>query len=158
MDKVYVKKAQGLCVITGEDVAGSLSSQLRCLFLQVGKDTFKGAVLKQFQEAPYLWTEYLACFVDSIFTAVPDVVVRIKEGFLSCRTQAETVIRERRLVDTYCCLAVTAQLVLETAEKTDRRFLFGAQWFRHGLSKSPWKLVFPVNRVPSSRLQNDFLP
>ena len=127
MDKVYVKKAQGLCVITGEDVAGSLSSQLRCLFLQVGKDTFKGAVLKQFQEAPYLWTEYLACFVDSILTAVPDVVVRIKEGFLSCRTQAETVIRERRLVDTYCCLAVTAQLVLETAEKMTGDS-FRAQW------------------------------
>lgn len=117
MDKVYIKKARGLCAITGEDVAGSLSSQLRCLFLQISKDTFDGTVLKRFQEEPYLWTEYLACFVDSLFTAIPDVISRIQTNFQQYREMAERVIRERRLVDTYCCLAVTAQIVLETAEK-----------------------------------------
>ncbi len=116
MDKVYIKKAQGLCAITGEDIAGSLSSQLRCLFLTVDKGTFNGIVLKRFQDHPYLWTEYLATFVDILFATVPDVIPRIQSGFQSYRKQAEKVIRERRLVDTYCCLAVTARLVLETAD------------------------------------------
>ena len=129
MDKVYIKKARGLCTITGEDVAGSLSSQLRCLFLRISKDTFDGTVLKQFQAEPYLWTEYLACFVDSLFTAIPDVISQIQTNFQQYRGMAERVIRERRLVDTYCCLAVTAKIVLETAEKVSGE-PFRDQWLK----------------------------
>lgn len=108
MDKVYMKKARGLCAITGEDIAGSLSSQLRCLFLTVDKSTFNGVVLKRFQNHPYLWTEYLATFVNVLFSIIPDVILRIRNSFQTYREQAEKTIRERRLVDTYCWLAVTA--------------------------------------------------
>ena len=127
MDKVYMKKARGLCVVTGEDVAGSLSSRLRCLFLHVEKTSFRGDVLKQFQEAPYLWTEYLSCFVDALPSVIPDVVERIQTVFPHYRDQAEAVLQERRLIDTYCWLAVTAQLTLEVASKLAGLDLLG-QW------------------------------
>ena len=130
MDTVHMKKAQGLCVITGEDVAGSLSSRLRCLFLHVEKDTFHGEVLKQFQEAPYLWSEYLACFVDALPSVIPDVVERIQAQFPLYRAQGERVLQERRLIDTYCCLAITARLTLEVASK-----LSGADWLSQWLTQ-----------------------
>lgn len=127
MDKVYMKKARGLCVITGEDIAGSLSSRLRCLFLHVEKTSFRGDVLKQFQEAPYLWTEYLSCFVDALPSVIPDVVERIQAAFPHCRARAEEVLQERRLIDTYCWLAITAQVTLEAASKLSDIDLLG-QW------------------------------
>lgn len=127
MDKVYMKKARGLCVITGEDVAGSLSSRLRCLFLHVEKTSFRGDILKQYQEMPYLWTEYLSCFVDALPTVIPNVVERIQSSFPQYRVHAEEVLQERRLIDTYCWLAVTARLTLEVASKLSGADLLG-QW------------------------------
>lgn len=127
MDKVYMKKARGLCVITGEDVAGSLSSRLRCLFLHVEKTSFRGDVLKQYQEMPYLWTEYLACFVDALPNVIPDVVERIQSVFPQYRVRAEKALQERRLIDTFCWLAVTARLTLEIASKLSGADQLG-QW------------------------------
>lgn len=127
MDKVYMKKARGLCVITGEDVAGSLSSRLRCLFLHVEKTSFRGDILKQYQEMPYLWTEYLSCFVDALPNVIPNVVERIRASFPQYRVHAEEVLQERRLIDTYCWLAVTAHLTLEVASKLSGTDLLG-QW------------------------------
>ena len=127
MDKVYMKKARGLCVITGEDVAGSLSSRLRCLFLHVEKASFRGDILKQYQEMPYLWTEYLSCFVDALPNVIPNVVERIRSSFPQYRVHAEEVLPERRLIDTYCWLAVTAHLTLEVASKLSGTDLLG-QW------------------------------
>ena len=127
MDKVYMKKARGLCVITGEDVAGSLSSRLRCLFLHVEKTSFRGDILKQYQEMPYLWTEYLSCFVDALPNVIPNVVERIRSSFPQYRVHAEEVLQERRLIDTYCWLAVTAHLTLEVASKLSGTDLLG-QW------------------------------
>ena len=117
MDTVHMKKAQGMCVVTGEDIAGSQSSQLRCLFLSVNRTTYDGAVLQRYQEAPHLWTEYLRTFVDSLFAIEPDVVGRIRTEFPVCRRMAETHLRERRLVDTCCWLTLTARIALETASK-----------------------------------------
>ena len=125
MDKVYMKKARGLCVITGEDVAGSRSSRLRCLFLHVEKTSFRGDILKQYQRAPFLWTEYLACFVDALPAVIPDVVERIQAAFPQYRVRAEEVLQERRLIDTYCWLAVTAQLTLDVATKLSGVDLMG---------------------------------
>lgn len=81
------------------------------------KTTFKSKILKQFQSAPYLWTEYLACFVDALPIVISNVVEQIQSIFPQCRDRAEKVLQERRLVDTYCCLEVTAQIVLEVASK-----------------------------------------
>ena len=125
MDKVYMKEARGLCVITGEDVAGSLSNRLRCLFLHVEKTSFCGDILKQYQERPYLWTEYLACFVDALPAVIPDVIERIQTAFPQYRVRAEEVLQERRLIDTCCWLAVTAQLALEVATKLSGVDLLG---------------------------------
>lgn len=130
MNKVHLKKARGLCVITGEDVAGSLSSRLRCLFVQIEKGTFDGTVLKRFQDEPYLWTEYLALFVDSLLAVIPDVVNRIAGDFPKYREQAEQVLKERRLVDIYCCLVITAEIILTVASK-----LSGGDWLGSLLAK-----------------------
>lgn len=117
MDTVHMKKAGGVCVITGEDTAGSLSSQLRCLFLPVGKDTYNGQVLQRFQEKPYLWTEYLALFVENLFSAVPDVNHWIEETLSMRRRAFEEHLRERRLVEIGAILSLVAEVVLVEASK-----------------------------------------
>lgn len=130
MEEIKEKRPCGLVAITGEDSAGSQSSLLRCLFLRVEKDSYDKTLLHKFQENPALWTEYLALFVEHAAPRAGDIIRYIAEKFPLYRKEGEGLLKERRLVDTYAWLAVTADIlvqVLQTvvniqAENTQKAF------------------------------------
>ena len=129
LDKVQEKSPQGLCVITGEDIAGSQSSQLRCLFIHVDKGTYDGKVLEKFQKMPYLWTENLAQFVEYIGKHAEIVIEEIRNTFPVLRAEAEKHLKERRLADICAYLMMTAGFVLQYATDVagmESKILFGA--------------------------------
>ena len=117
MDHVKELKPCGLVAMTGEDSAGSQSSLLRCLFLQIAKDSFDKAILQQYQEDPTLWTEYLAQFVAQLAPEAPKAIKFIKKQFPIYRTEAEKYMSEKRLIDTYAYLSITADLAVAMAQK-----------------------------------------
>ncbi len=111
MDEVKELKPCGLVAITGEDSAGSQSSLLRCLFLSIEKDTFDKDLLRTYQAAPGLWTEYLAWFVSHLAPHAVEVIAYIKAYFQRYRDIGGRYLTEKRLIDTYACLAITADIV-----------------------------------------------
>lgn len=112
LEETHEKRPHGLCAITGEDSAGSYSSLLRCLFITVQPDTYDKILLAEFQENPALWTEYLKIFVDFCTKNADKIISFVKSGFPALRDKAAQVISERRLVDAYACLSLTAEIVL----------------------------------------------
>lgn len=117
MDEVKELKPCGLVAMTGEDSAGSQSSLLRCLFLPVVKDSFDKDLLHRYQTDPSLWTEYLAQFVKQIAPEAPAAIQYIRKRFPEYRTKAERYLSEKRLVDTFACLSITADLAVMMAQK-----------------------------------------
>lgn len=113
LEEVTEKKVNCTCVITGEDTAGSLSSLLRCLFLPVEKTTFDGEVLAQYQEQPWLWTEFLQLFTEYIAPRYDEVVKMIRQQFPELRKAAAGELQERRLADTSASLMMVSRLVLD---------------------------------------------
>ena len=57
MERQPEQRPQGMIAITGEDSSGSHSSLLRCLFVQVMKDSYDKELLSSLQRHPNLWTE-----------------------------------------------------------------------------------------------------
>lgn len=115
MEKTHEKRPQGLCAITGEDSAGSLSSQLRCLFVTVQPDTYDKTLLAEFQADPTVWTEYLKNFVNFCVKNADGIISFVQAQFPVLREKAVQIIAERRLVDVYVCLSLTVKFVLDFA-------------------------------------------
>lgn len=113
METATEKKPCGLVAITGEDSAGSQSSLLRCLFLRVDRDTFDKDLLRRFQEDPSLWTEHLALFVESLAPRARDIVHMIREKFPSYREMGSNYLKEKRSIDTFAYLSLTAEIVVQ---------------------------------------------
>lgn len=113
LEETYEKRPHGLCVITGEDSAGSYSSLLRCLFVSVTPDTYNKELLAEFQRAPSLWIGYLDRFVSFCCDYASQIIDLIREQFPILRKQAEAVITERRLVDAFADLCLAGKILLE---------------------------------------------
>lgn len=112
LDEVYEKRPSGLCVITGEDSSGSYSSRLRCLYINVNLGTYDKTLLSEFQKNPALWTGYLENFVSFCERNATSIIARIRDQFPQLREQASKVIKERRLVDAYAALYLTAEIFI----------------------------------------------
>lgn len=113
MDKVKELRPCGLIAVTGEDSAGSQSSQLRCIFVHVDSNTFDKEVLHRFQQAPYLWTEFLRLFVDRLAPEAHRIIKSIKELVPKYRAEATQQLSEKRILNAYACLATTADIVVK---------------------------------------------
>lgn len=113
METATEKKPCGLVAITGEDSAGSQSSLLRCLFLRVDRDTFDKDLLRRFQEDPSLWTEHLALFVKSLAPRAKELIQMIREKFPSYREMGSHYLKEKRSIDTFAYLSLTAEIVVQ---------------------------------------------
>lgn len=113
MEETYEKRPHGLCAITGENSAGSYSSLLRCLFVTVQPSTYDKALLAEFQADPTVWTECLKVFVNFCVKNANDIISFVQAQFPVPRERAAQVISERRLVDAYVCLSLTAKIVLD---------------------------------------------
>lgn len=113
METATEKKPCGLVAITGEDSAGSQSSLLRCLFLRVDRDTFDKDLLRRFQEDPSLWTEHLAFFVESLAPRAKELIQMIREKFPSYREMGSHYLKEKRSIDTFAYLSLTAEIVVQ---------------------------------------------
>lgn len=113
MEETHEKRPHGLCVITGEDSAGSYSSLLRCLFISVSPGTYDSDLLLKFQETPSLWTGYLDRFVSFCCDNTSWIIDFVRKQFPILRKQAESVISERRLVDAFASLCLAEKILLE---------------------------------------------
>lgn len=128
--ETFERRPHGLCAITGEDSAGSYSSLLRCLFINVEPDTYSKELLAEFQAEPTLWTNYLVCFVESCTKHAEQIIAYVKEQFPTLRAEYSQVISERRLVDAGVCLTLAARVALTfaagylemTEEKAEQTF------------------------------------
>lgn len=98
-------------VITGEDLGGSQSSQLRMLILPIMKGDIKGPVLKRFQDDPLLLSSHMYNFLCWAGERGDEIIRFIKDSFQLKRDSLLGVLKEARLVDTAAILMITAGIV-----------------------------------------------
>lgn len=110
LEETFEKKPHGLCAITGEDTTGSYSSQLRCLFLEVEKGSFRSDILSEFQANPTRWTGHLRNFVVACESNPEAIISLIATLFPEYRQNGAQHLKERRLIDTFSWLAITARI------------------------------------------------
>lgn len=97
----------GMVIITGEDTAGQLSTLLRCLIINVDRDTFDANILTEFQNSPLMWSTFFAAFLQFLERNYASIVEYLrKEGF-ETRKSVEQLFRDRRPADqlAQCILA-----------------------------------------------------
>lgn len=99
LDVVESDKPRGTCIITAENISGSLSSLLRSLVIHIDRDTFDGKLLAKFQTSPALLSTFLAYFIDFVCTNFPHLVVEIKSNFEEMRKKLSNRFDNYRSID-----------------------------------------------------------
>ena len=74
---------KGLCVITAEFLAGSLSTRSRQLWIKCDRKTFVGAVLRGFQTNPQVMQEYFSLFVQYLEDNQAEITALLEAGIES---------------------------------------------------------------------------
>lgn len=110
--KACGEKPNGTCLVTGEFVAGSHSSLLRCLLVPVARGDIDGALLRRYQDNPALWTTNYVGFLQWVGENWGALCGLIRETFPSLRQQMSDAAPEPRLADTGAVLALTAEVLL----------------------------------------------
>lgn len=98
-------------VVTGEDLGGTQSSQLRMLILAIAKNDIDGKKLKQFQDNPLLLTTHMACFLKWAGKNGEAIIAFIRANFEIERNFFGESLREPRVVDTAVTLMLTARIL-----------------------------------------------
>lgn len=101
----------GLPVITGEDLGGSQSSQLRMLIIPISKGDINGKLLKMFQDSPELLTTHMFYFLQWVGEHGDEIIEFIRSDFEAERNYFEGSLKERRVVDTAVTLMLTAKIL-----------------------------------------------
>ena len=70
-------------------------------------------LLRRFQEDPSLWTEHLALFVKSLAPRAKELIQMIREKFPSYREMGSHYLKEKRSIDTFAYLSLTAEIVVQ---------------------------------------------
>ncbi len=102
----------GLACITGEYVAGSQSSQLRCLLVNVKQGDYDGEKLAYFQENPLVLSTHLFWFIRYVQKNFEGFRGYIAREFAGLRERAKMGFKAKRLIDAAACLALVTDLVL----------------------------------------------
>lgn len=97
----------GMVIITGEDTAGQLSTLLRCLIINVDRETFRADVLTEFQNSPLLWSSVMNSFIQYLEANYNSIVGFIRSQYLDSRVKVENLFKDRRPADqlVQCTLA-----------------------------------------------------
>lgn len=118
----------GMCMLTGEDTAGTESTLLRCVIIEVSKGTFDGKVLAVLQENPLLWSSHLAYFVKYVGQNYDQIQELIKKSFPLLRERyAKELYGANRLVDAATYLAITARVVIDYFKRVDYTSVYASE-------------------------------
>lgn len=108
-------QAAGLCAFTGEDTAGSESSMLRYILLQVNPDTYDKKLLAYYQRNLAAWTTHLSYFIEYVCANFEQLVFAVQTTFESYREKCRETLTAGRLVDSAVALMMTGKIFLDYA-------------------------------------------
>lgn len=98
-------------VVTGEDLGGTQSSQLRMLILSIVKGDIDGKKLKVFQDDPLLFTSHMFHFLKWAGENGDTIIQFIRANFESERNYFAQSLREGRVIDCAATLMLTARIL-----------------------------------------------
>ena len=98
-------------VVTGEDLGGSQSTQLRMLILTISKGDVKGEVLKRYQDDPLLISTHMFYFLEWAGKYAEHIIALISEMVQAYRVDVAHAFKEARAADNAIILATTARLL-----------------------------------------------
>lgn len=98
-------------VVTGEDLGGSQSTQLRMLILSISKGDVKGKVLKRYQDDPLLISTHMFYFLEWAGQHAAHIIAVISEAIQTDRNNTAGAFMEARTADNAILLAMTARLL-----------------------------------------------
>ncbi|MBQ8237121.1 MAG: hypothetical protein IJZ39_03085 [Oscillospiraceae bacterium] len=101
----------GCVVITGEDLGGTQSSQLRMLILSIDKGDIDGKKLKVFQDNPLLFTSHMFHFLRWAGENGDAIIGFIRSNFETERSFFAQTLREGRVIDCAATLMLTARIL-----------------------------------------------
>ena len=100
-------------VVTGEDIGGTQSSQLRMLIVPISKGDINGDLLKKFQDNPLLLSTHMFYFLKWVGDHGDGIINFIQSEFEKERTSFSHSLKEARVVDTAVTLMLTARILQE---------------------------------------------
>ena len=98
-------------VVTGEDLGGSQSTQLRMMILTISKGDVKGEVLKRYQDDPLLISTHMFYFLEWAGQHAAHIIAFISEAIQTDRNNTAGAFKEARTADNASILATTARLL-----------------------------------------------
>ena len=98
-------------VVTGEDLGGSQSTQLRMMILTISKGDVKGEVLKRYQDDPLLISTHMFYFLEWAGQHAAHIIAFISEAIQTDRNNTAGAFKEARTADNAILLAMTARLL-----------------------------------------------
>lgn len=98
-------------VVTGEDLGGTQSSQLRMLILAISKGDIDGKKLKRYQDNPLLLTTHMFYFLKWAGDNGDAIITFIRDNFEAERSFFAESLREGRVIDTAATLMLTARIL-----------------------------------------------
>ena len=111
LEDVKGKGVKGVIAVTGEIRAKGLSSNLRCCYCHLKREDVNVETVTWFQENPLAYPQLIAMFTEYVARRWDDVVSYIKEKFPRERQWMETVVDERRLVDSAATLRIACDIL-----------------------------------------------
>lgn len=110
--ETHGERPRGTCLITGEMFSGSYSSMLRCLMIQIDRNSIVGELLRPYQENPALWTGNFVAFLQYVGHSWDNICQLIRDRFPAMRSFFSIYVSERRLADVGAVLAIIAEIFL----------------------------------------------
>ena len=110
--ETHGERPRGTCLITGEMFSGSYSSMLRCLMIQIDRNSIVGELLRPYQENPALWTGNFVAFLQYVGHSWNNICQLIRDRFPAMRSFFSIYVSERRLADVGAVLAIIAEIFL----------------------------------------------
>lgn len=98
-------------VVTGEDLGGTQSSQLRMLVVPISKGDINGDLLKEFQDNPLLLSTHMFNFLKWAGEHGDSIISFIQAEFEKERAVFSRSLKEARVVDTAATLMLTARIL-----------------------------------------------
>lgn len=103
--------ATSCVVVTGEDLGGTQSSQLRMLVVPISKGDIDGNQLRRFQNDPLLISSHMFFFLKWAGEHADAIIGFIRDGFDKERAAFSESLKEPRVIDTAVTLMLTAHIL-----------------------------------------------
>lgn len=107
------KGVHGVVAVTGELKGTGLSSNLRCIYVEMKKGNVNTNKLTYFQRNSDIYSTFLAYFIEYIETNWSEIVNASATKIESYRAKIAEIIREPRIIDSALALQIAADVVCD---------------------------------------------